>query len=285
MRSPTCLITGPNRGLGRYLASYFWRQGWNLLLVGRQIQQLDELVQSLHQRIGQVAYCIVADFSQPSVATGVIKEARSRVQKLDLLVNNAAIQGCIGPAWENNWEQWRETIQIDMLAPVALCKEVAGWMVEAGSGSIVNLSGGGSTSPRANFSAYATAKAGLVRFSETLAEELRPHRVRVNCIAPGAMSTTMLAEIVAKGKAVAGRREFEIAEKTMRDGGASMERVAELCHFLATDASRRITGKLISAVWDDWEQWPAHADKLASSDAYTLRRITGRDRGFDWGDK
>jgi 3-oxoacyl-[acyl-carrier protein] reductase len=64
-----------------------------------------------------------------------------------------------------------------------------------------------------------------------------------------------------------------------------MQRVAALCHFLASNASNGITGKLISAVWDRWEHWPEHLEELNSSDAYTLRRIAGRDRGFSWGDK
>ena len=158
-------------------------------------------------------------------------------------------------------------------------------MVDVGHGSIINISGGGATSARPNFSAYATAKCGLVRFSETIAEELKPFNVKVNCIAPGAMDTDMLKEVTTKGKALSGEREYTNAEKVISSGGASMENVAKLCHFLASDISNGITGKLISAVWDNWEQWPAHLDELKSSDMYTLRRITGKDRGFLWGDK
>ena len=64
-----------------------------------------------------------------------------------------------------------------------------------------------------------------------------------------------------------------------------MDRVAALALFLASDASKGITGKLISAIWDDWEHWPEHLDELSSSDIYTLRRIAGRDRNMTWGDK
>lgn len=64
-----------------------------------------------------------------------------------------------------------------------------------------------------------------------------------------------------------------------------MDRVADLALFLASDVASGITGKLISAVWDNWEAWPHHIDDLLTSDVYTLRRIAGRDRGFEWGDK
>ena len=123
-----------------------------------------------------------------------------------------------------------------------------------------------------------------MRFSETLADELKAHNIRVNCIAPGAMKTNMLEEVlVSSGQA--GERELEIAKKVFSEGGTSMDRVADLALFLADDASKGITGKLISAVWDNWEEWPMHLNDLGGSDAFTLRRIVGRDRGFNWGDK
>jgi len=64
-----------------------------------------------------------------------------------------------------------------------------------------------------------------------------------------------------------------------------LEKGAALAVFLASDASRGITGRLISAVWDRYEDWPAHLEALSQSDAFTLRRIVGRDRGFTWGDR
>lgn len=280
-----CLITGASRGLGKALAKHFWQRGWSLILVARGQQVLIEVVRSLGERAGQNLHMVVADLAYPAEVERIVETARSLVPRLDALINNAGIQGTVGPTWENDRDEWLETLQVDLLAPVGLCRLIAPWMIENGGGSIISLSGGGATGPRANFSAYATAKAGLVRFSETLAEELKPHNVRVNCIAPGAMGTAMLEEVVAKGEVAAGKQEYEIAARVLREGGASMQRVAELCHFLASDTSNGITGKLISAVWDNWEHWPEHIDELRSSDAYTLRRIAGRDRGLLWGDK
>jgi NAD(P)-dependent dehydrogenase (short-subunit alcohol dehydrogenase family) len=280
-----CLVTGASRGLGKVLAGHLWKQGWNLILLARGQQALEEAVQSLGKMPGRNAHMVIADLAQPGEVERVVEIAKSLFPKLDALVNNAGIQGAIGPVWENDWDEWLETVRVDLLAPVGLCRLIVPWMIENGGGNIINLSGGGATGPRANFSAYATAKAGLVRFSETLAEELKPHNIQVNCIAPGAMGTAMLEEIVAKGEAVTGKKEYEIAARVLRERGVSMQRVAELCHFLMSDASNGITGKLISAMWDDWEQWPEHRDELRSSDVYTLRRITGRDRGFSWGDK
>jgi NAD(P)-dependent dehydrogenase (short-subunit alcohol dehydrogenase family) len=280
-----CLITGASRGLGKVLTTHFWRQGWSLILLARGQQALNEIVRSLGERAGQSLHTIAADLACPGEIERIAQTAKSLIPRLDALINNAGVQGAVGPLWENDWDEWLDTLQVDLFAPVALCRLIVPWMIENGSGHIINLSGGGATGPRANFSAYATAKAGLVRFSETLAEELKPHNIRVNCIAPGAMGTAMLEVVVAKGEAAVGKKEYEAAVRVLSEGGASMPRVAELCHFLASDASNGITGKLISAVWDDWEHWPEHLEELRTSDVYTLRRVVGRDRGVSWGDK
>jgi NAD(P)-dependent dehydrogenase (short-subunit alcohol dehydrogenase family) len=284
-RKRFCLITGASRGLGRVLSQYFWQQDWNLILVARHEQGLTEVLRSLDKRGDQSAYAIAADLANSEETERIVEEARSVVPSLDTLINNAAIQGAIGPLWKIDWSEWANTLQVDLLAPVYLCHRISSWMMENGGGSIINLSGGGATAPRANFSAYATAKAGLARFSETLAEELKPYNIRVNCIAPGPMGTAMLEEVVAKGEETVGKKEYESAIRTLREGGASMRRVAELCYLLSSDAARGITGKLISALWDNWELWPKHIDELSGTDAYTLRRIIGRDRGISWGDK
>jgi NAD(P)-dependent dehydrogenase (short-subunit alcohol dehydrogenase family) len=286
MTDKTCLITGASRGLGEFITHRFWNAGFNLCLVARTKTDLEKTVRALPNRKGQLAICLVCDLSNPESVMELVIKVRAALPRLDVLVNNAAIHGPIGSLWDNDLSMWHQAIQVDLIAPVTLCRAFVPWMEKIGDGgSIINLSGGGATGPRANFSAYATAKAGLVRFSETLAEETKSLGIRVNCIAPGAMKTAMLGEVLEKGIGPAGEREFNIASKIFSDGGASMDRVADLALFLASNASKNITGKLISAVWDDWEHWLEHMDELSKSDVYTLRRIVGRDRGFTWGDK
>ena len=286
MTCPVVLITGGTRGLGANLALRFWNEGFSVAISGRQAYDIEKVIKAFPHRSGQHTFAFPCDMAITSEVENFIQRVKSECQSLKVLINNAAIQGPIGPLSSNDFSLWQQTIQVNLLAPVYLCQGLIPFMKETtNGGSIINLSGGGATGPRANFSAYATAKAGLVRFSETLAEELKPDGIRINCIAPGAMKTAMLGEILTNGQAAAGEREFSIANKVFEEGGASMDRVADLLVFLASDLSQGITGKLISAVWDDWEDWPEHLEQLSSSDVYTLRRIAGRDRGFDWGDK
>jgi NAD(P)-dependent dehydrogenase (short-subunit alcohol dehydrogenase family) len=262
------LITGATRGLGAALARTFLDKGAKVLAVGRSFSGGAD---------------IVADLSQPEVAaSSILEAAQEAVPRIDVLINNAAIQGPIGPLWENDWSSWMRTLRTDLLAPIALCRAFAPWMIACGGGSIINLSGGGATSPRPNFTAYATAKSGLVRFSETLAQELLSHNITVNCIAPGAMSTEMLDEVIRAGATVSGASEYHAAMKVRREGGVALERVADLCWFLASSEARAITGKLISAAWDPWERLTEHAEDLAGTDVYTLRRIEPGDRDLSW---
>lgn len=279
------IITGASRGLGRSITKAIWKAGANLLLVARDDQALDALISSLEPHQEQTAYSLSCDLSLPGAIETIIKTARHHFENLDVLINNAAVQGTIGPSWENDWNAWLQTLTIDLLAPIDLSRQCAAWMIPQHKGKIICLSGGGATNSRPNFSAYAVAKTGLVRFCEILADEVRPYNIQVNCVAPGAMSTAILDTVLAAGPELAGQKEYDSALSIRQQGGISPDRVAELVLFLTSSASEGLTGKLISAVWDPWEHFPEHMDDLQKSDVYTLRRIVPRDRGQAWGDK
>lgn len=281
----TVILTGASRGLGADIARAAWRNGAHLLLVARSEKALVELRAELVTTAsdGQAAHIVVADLSKLDAVSKVIAEARKMWESIDVLVNNAAILGPIGKAWENDWEEWQAAIQVNLFAVVDLCRACLPSMIERKQGKIINLSGGGAAGTRPNFSAYATAKAGLVRFSEVLAQELRDLNIQVNCVAPGAMRTEMLQAVLNAGPEKAGRLEYAQAVERATQGGALPQQAAALCVFLASSASDGITGKLISAVWDPWESLGQHIDDLRDSDIYTLRRIVPKDREKDWG--
>jgi NAD(P)-dependent dehydrogenase (short-subunit alcohol dehydrogenase family) len=279
------VITGASRGLGQHLAYRFWGAGYSLGLISRSIQSMHETTSRLDTSKGGSCDLFACDLSRPGSVQELVAEISAKAGQINVIVNNAAIQGPIGPLEQNDVGDWERTIRVNLLSPVEICRGLLPRIANAADASILNLSGGGATGPRANFTAYASAKAALVRFSETLAEEVRREGVTVNCIAPGAMKTAMLAEVLKGGAQSSGGREFAIAATVFDEGGASMDRVADLALFLSSQAARGITGKLVSSVWDHWESWPNHIPELAASDLYTLRRIVGRDRGLSWGDR
>ena len=279
----TVLITGASRGLGAGLAKAFWGEGAHVILVARSAEKMQDLVKTFEFRPNQKVLTVSVDLKKSESPFQILTETKNNFEKLDVLINNAAVQGPIGPFRENDWEAWKETLQIDLLAPVLLSRLFIPWMAGEGRGKIINLSGGGAAGPRTHFSAYATAKTGLVRFSEILAEETRSLGIDVNCVAPGVMGTSLLTDILEAGPDLAGPKEYEQAQGVLQSKEDSMGRAVALCLFLASPAGDGITGKLISAVWDPWETLPDHLADLKRTDLYTLRRIVPPERGLEWG--
>ena len=277
------LVTGGTRGLGLEIARLFWSEGANLIVVARDARELDRLREALQPQAaaGQVLDVLSADLSSDSGLRSVLEQMARRCG-VEVLVNNAAVQCPIGKLWECDWQAWETAVKLDLLVPVQLCRAAVPAMLRRKKGSIINLSGGGATGPRENFSAYASAKTALVRFTETLAAEVKSHGIRVNAVAPGAMNTSMMRETVSAGPERAGADYQRALETMQKDGAATARRAAELCLFLATDESAGITGRLLSAVWDPWQRLAEHIREIEGSDIYTLRRIVPKDRGQEW---
>lgn len=281
------IITGANQGLGFEIARKYVNAGASIVMCARNGDLLLKAREGLaHELVaGQVIEAIPVDVSDPRSVEQLVEAASQRLGRIDILVNNAGIYGPMGRIEEVDWAQWVKTIEINLFGSILMCRAVLPIMKKQQRGKIIQLSGGGATNPMPNISAYAVSKAAIVRFAETLAEEVHEFNIDVNAIAPGALNTRMLDEVLAAGPGKVGQVFFDRSIKQKESGGAGLDRGTDLAMFLASDASNGITGKLISAVWDNWEHWPEHLDELNSSDAYTLRRIAGRDRDFSWGDK
>ena len=151
-------------------------------------------------------------------------------------------------------------------------------------GKIVQLSGGGATNPLPRISAYAASKAAIVRLAESVALDVKEDGIDVNSIAPGALNTRMMDEVLAAGAEAVGEGFYERMKK-MADGGTTPLEVAPRSR--CSSGRRRATASpagCCSAVWDPWERLPQHRGDLDGSDIYTLRRIVPKDRGMTWGE-
>ena len=287
LRGKVAIVTGANQGLGLEIARRYAARGACLVLCARDSGSLAQVRTQLqvNQSEGQGIDAITADVSNPSDVDRLVAHTLTRFGKIDVLVNNAGIYGPMGAIEDVDWREWVRTIEINLLGSVLTARAVVPAMKARRAGKIIQLSGGGATNPLPRISAYAASKAAVVRFAETLAEEVRDFGIDVNSIAPGALNTRMLEEVLAAGPEKVGSAFFDRSMKQKQSGGAGLEPGASLAVFLASEASNGITGRLISALWDNWESWPEHLAELAPSDMYTLRRISGRDRGVDWGDK
>ena len=274
LKNKLALVTGASRGLGAAIARRLWADGASLALLARDERALADLAASLPQAgDGQAVSlypCDLADVAQIDAVFAAIGATQGAV---DVLVNNAAVQGPLGPLETLDLGQWKAVFDVDLFAAVRLCQLVIPGMRRAGKGKIVSISGGGATSPRPDVTAYACAKTALVRLSETLAAELNDAGIDVNSVAPGAMNTRMLDETLAAGPGGIRGEYAKALERKQKNAGVPPDTAAELVAFFASAASDGITGRLVSAVWDDWKSLPASRQALAGSDLYTLRRV------------
>jgi 3-oxoacyl-[acyl-carrier protein] reductase len=133
-----------------------------------------------------------------------------------------------------------------------------------------------------NISAYAASKAAVVRLVECLAGELESFNVQINAIAPGALRTRMMDEVLAAGPEKVGGKFFAQNQKWTEDGATPLHLGAGLAVHLGSADSGGITGRLLSARWDPWQTLAGRAEELAASDIYCLRRIVPEDRGKNW---
>ncbi len=281
------IITGANQGLGLEIARKFVLAGADLMLCARSADVLEDARAEL-VRLASVEQKIITQVADVSVQSDVNRVVAQTLQLLEgchILVNNAGVYGPKGEIESVDWTDWVKAFEINVFGSVLMSRAILPHFKAQGYGKVIQISGGGATNPLPRISAYAASKAAIVRYAETLAEEVRGRGIDVNSIAPGALNTRMLDEILQAGPEKVGQALYERSVKQKKIGGVPLDKGADLALFLASSASDGITAKLISAVWDDWEHWPDHLNELSSSDVYTLRRIAGRDRGFDWGDK
>ena len=262
------LITGAGRGIGKRLAMGFAAAGARVGLLARSQAEID-LAKLEIEHAGGTAMCLRADVRQPDELAHSVDRLRAKFGGLDVLIAAAAVQGPIGPFLTTRHKAWNDTLETNLIGAVNSCRAVLPPMVERRRGKIILIAGGGSAYSRPNFSAYATSKAALVRFGETLADELRDDNVQVNTMAPGAAYSTMTDEILLAGESRAGRKEIEDAERVRVTGGIPVEKQIALAVFLASENSNHISGKLIH-VNDDWKRFEQDNMK---AELYTLRRV------------
>ena len=268
------VLTGSSTGIGRALAG-------RLLASGHQVWGLARRDQSdfarEHPGVFHAARCDVA--SWPSIE-GAATAVAAVWPHVDGLITCAGLQGEIGRTLGANPAKWSDTVRANLDGTFFALRAFAPLLARAPRrAKIVCFSGGGAAQPRANFSAYAAAKAGVVRLVETIAVEERSRPLDINAIAPGAINTRMTDEVLTLGAAVAGATEYQSAVDQKKTGGAPLAPALDLVEWLLSPASDGITGRLLSAQWDPWRELAAKRDALASSDHYTLRRVGPGDPG------
>ena len=268
LKDKSALITGGSRGIGLAIAQALAKGGCNVILAARSESEL-----LAAQKTAPGAHIVPLDVGD----IAAVKTAVASLPKLDILVNAAGAITPIGPIESVDPDAWLNLLRINVFGTFLMTQACIPLLQKGGT--IINFVGGGEGA-FPNFSAYASSKGAVARFTETAAAELNAKDITVNAIAPGAVNTKMTQDMIA-AREHAGA-QYERALKQQEDDHATPEKAVRLALWLASPAARGISGKIISAQWDEYEKFPEHLEDIASTDLYTMRRVRPKDRGFTW---
>jgi 3-oxoacyl-[acyl-carrier protein] reductase len=265
------LVTGASRGIGREIALAFAREGARVALVARSGADIENAAAEIRTAGGD-ALPLVADVTDRTQVRAVVDQCLQRYDRVDILVNNAGMLGPLGPLVDNPVEEWLQTVEVNLFSVFLMLHAVLPSMMRQRYGKVINLSGGGAAYGRPYFTAYGVSKAAVVRLTESVAEEVREYGIDMNAMAPGAVNTGMLRQVIEAGERVGDRARADALQQ-LETGGVPVETPARLALFLASSASDGLTGRLISSIHDDWAGLAGRGPEVSRTEWFTLRRV------------
>lgn len=272
LKNKVALITGGSGYIGKAISRAFLREGAKVMLAARSVDELLVAKNELSDGFKNVEIC-KADVVRSTDVKNLVKKTLKIFGKIDILVNAAGIYGPIGSSLDVNFDKWKQTFEINVFGTFNLMQRVLPIMIKKRKGKVINFSGGGD-GPFPRFSAYNSSKAAVVRLTETMAAEVKDYHIDINAIAPGPVNSRFLQQALEAGEEAVGKKRYQALLKQKNEGGVPPEKAANLCVFLASSVSDGLTGKFLSAVWDDWKNWDKNKIiQTMKSDKYTLRRV------------
>ncbi len=268
LEGKVAIVTGGGWNIGRAITRTFAHAGANVVICGRREEPLNETVE-LTRNAGGTVLPVKGDVTHMDDMLNVVQQARAEFGGVDIVCAIAGGGGgyeavdIIDPAW------WRHVIDINVLGTFHAVRAALPSLRERGKGSIITCSGGGAYFPMMGMhaTAYATAKAGVCRFTDQLAVELLDAGIRVNCLQPGLTWSAEKLRAIEAEEAKTGQPHPD------RDQNHPPEDAANLALWLASDESAPLTGRLVS-VDENWWRDRAHVEAVCQSlHAYCLRRV------------
>jgi len=267
LRTRVAIVTGAGRGLGRAVAVALAQAGAAVGAVARSEAQVDETVGAIKQAGGE-ALAVIADVSHPAAVEGAARQVEAVLGPVDLLVNNAAILGPLGPMWDANADDWWHSFEVNLRGPYLCSRAVLPGMIARRRGRIINLATSAATVAVANMGGYVVSKTALIRFTENLAAELLSSGVSVFAIDPGTVRTAMSQYVL---ESEAGMKWLPWFPKLFDQGrDVHAEKAAQLVVQLASGGADALSGCFLG-VADDLTKLLEHLEEVKRSGLYTLR--------------
>ena len=238
LEGKTALVTGATRGIGKAIAIKFAEAGANIAFTYRQKNGAAEELEATITAMGVSCKGYAADTADYAATEAVVKQITADLGRIDILVNNAGITKD-GLLMRMSEEQWDAVITTNLKSAFNFTRIIVPIMAKQRQGSIINMSSVVGVSGNAGQCNYSASKAGLIGFSKSVAKEMGPRGIRVNCIAPGFIETDMTSALPEE------MREAWAKSIPLRRGGTPDD-VANVALFLASDLSAYVTGQVIN---------------------------------------
>ena len=234
------LVTGANSGLGEAIARALADSGADVAVNYVVKPEAAESVAADLRAKGRRAFAVQADVSDAQQVAGMFGRLDQEWGGIDLLVNNAGIDGARAYGWDADPARWRRVIDINLMGPFLCAREALRRMVAQKRGVILNMSSVHEVIAWSGFSAYTASKAGLGMLTKTLAQEAAPFGVRVVALAPGAIQTTINQDVWSNPQMLA-----DLQEKIALGRMGSPEEIARMAVVLLSDAASYVTGTTV----------------------------------------
>ncbi len=232
----SAIVTGGARGIGFEIASQLAASGASVAIADNNAEGAQAAAETVGG--GGRVLPIVVDVTDPDQVTGMVTQAAAALGAVDILIHSAGV-GVEAPFLETTVEDWRRVIEIDLTGTFLCGQAAAREMVKRGYGRIVNLSSAAGVRGGGRRAAYGAAKGGVNTLTQVMANELAPHGVTVNALAPGAIET----DLVKKMHTAATRQIYKAATPMRRYGTPPETAAAAL--FLASEEAAYITGQIL----------------------------------------
>ena len=281
LKNKVAIVTGGSRGIGKAIAEKLAENGCNLMIAARTESELTSAAGSIKKQYGVDAITQLTDISDESSVVRMVNNTIAEFGRIDILINNAAVIGPMGSIEEISLKDFFDTLRINVGGTISAIKAVLPTMKNDDGGWIINLSGGGALFPLPYFDAYSASKASIVRLTENFSVEFEKYDIMVTAISPGAVNTKMFEEQLRADKESIGEKNWSSLQNRLATGGDPVDKAPDLVLYLVSKTRMEFNWKVISAIWDNWENITENKEQLTDPDLHTMRRIVPKDRNVE----